>query len=154
MTNKTKQPHPYRFSLALEVHLRNLLKQRALDEGVSINKLITKALTLYLTKDIEDESLMIAKLTEVQRHIEFIEKKVDLSQKKDIQWEQFLLALLPELPADSAVRNLKIKRSNERYVQFLTQFRTRARALPSLFETILGDMLEKKAGAGGKPDGT
>jgi hypothetical protein len=151
MSEKKKSPNNrYRFLLIIDTHLRNLLKQRALDESLSINKLIIKALTLYLTKDIEDESLMIAKLTEVQRQVEYIEKKIDLSQKKDMQWEQFLLTLQPELPVDSTTRNLKIKRSNERYINFLTQFRNRIKVIPSLFETIQGDLQEKKQPDTGK----
>jgi hypothetical protein len=138
----------YKSRLTLDVsdHLRDLLKQRAFDEGLSQNKLVAKALTLYLTKDIEDESLLIAKMTETQRQLEFLQKKIDLAQKKDVQWEIFLLAFQPELPSDPAARDLKIKRANQRYAQFLTQFRARSRQLPSALETLLGDLAEQPAG--------
>jgi hypothetical protein len=143
MAQREKRKENYHYPLSIDKHLANLLKQRALDEGLSHNKLVTKALTLYLTKDIEDESLLIAKMTEMQRQLEFLQKKTDLSQKKDIQWEIFLLALQPELPADAAARDLKIKRANQRYTQFLSQFKARSRQIPSMIETILGDMAEQ-----------
>jgi uncharacterized protein (DUF1778 family) len=138
----TPSNHPRTIVFRYDENLKKLIDQRAKEEQLSINKLIIKALTLYLTKDIEDESLIIAKLTSVQRQIEFIEKKIDISQKKDMQWEQFLLALQPELPNDKAARELKIKRAGQRYIQFLTSFRDRIRALPSMFEAVLADMQE------------
>jgi hypothetical protein len=134
----------YHYPLSIDKHLGALLKQRAFDEDLSENKLITKALTLYLTKDIEDESLIIAKLTEMQNQLEFLQKKTDLSQKKDIQWEIFLLAFQPELPSDPAARELKIRRANQRYSQFLTQFRNRSRQIPSMLDSVLGDMAERQ----------
>jgi hypothetical protein len=145
MAQKTKtKKYRSRFSLGLDDHLRGLVKQRSLDESLSENKLIAKALTLYLTKDIEDESLLIAKLTELQRQFEFLQKKIDMAQKKDIQWEIFLLAVQPELPGDPAAREIKIKRANQRYAQFLTSFRARSRQIPSMLESVLGDMAEKE----------
>jgi hypothetical protein len=135
----------YHYPLSVDTRLGDLLKQRAREEGLSHNALITKALTLYLTRDIEDESLLIAKMTETQRQLEFLQKKLDLGQKKDMQWEIFLLALQPELPADPAARDIRIKRANQRYVQFLTQFRNRSRQLPSLLESVLGDLGEQPA---------
>jgi hypothetical protein len=140
----------YHYPLSIDKHLGGLLKQRAIDEGLSENKLIAKALTLYLTKDIEDESLIIAKLTEMQNQLEYLQKKTDLSHKKDIQWEIFLLAFQPELPSDPAARELKIKRANQRYNQFLTQFRNRARQIPSMLESVLGDMAEQQASSSDK----
>jgi hypothetical protein len=140
--NKTRKYH-YRFSLGLDDHLRELVKQRSFEENLSENKLITKALTLYLTKDIEDESLIIAKLTELQRQSDYLQKKIDISQKKDIQWEIFLLALMPELPGDTAARDIRIKRANQRYAQFLSSFRNRSRQLPQMLESVFGDMQEQ-----------
>jgi hypothetical protein len=154
MTQSKGKKYHSRFSLDLDDHIRDLVKQRSFDEDLSENKLIVKALTLYLTKDIEDESLLIAKMTETQRQLEFLQKKIDLSQKKDIQWEIFLLALQPELPADSASRDIKIKRANQRYLQFLTQFRNRSRQLPSMLESVLGDMHELPAEPSSAPQKT
>ena len=61
--NAAQKKYHSRFSLDMEDHLRDLVKQRSFDEGLCANALIKKA----LTKDIEDESLLIAKLTELQR---------------------------------------------------------------------------------------
>jgi hypothetical protein len=140
---------PVKLDAKLQVYLakslKELLVRRARDEHLSESGLTVKALTLYLTKDIEDESLLIAKMTELQRQVEYIEKKIDISQKKDIQWEQFLLAFQPELPLDNAVREMQIKRASQRYLQFLTHFRDRSRALPSMLETVMADMREENA---------
>jgi hypothetical protein len=140
-----------RLQIYIDPHLRELLAQRSRDENLSESRLAVKALSLYLTKDIEDESLLIAKMTELERQVSFIEKKIDLSQKKDIQWEQFLLTMQPELPEDAAARQLKIKQTSRRYLQFLTSFRERSKALPSMLESILGDMaeIEEKSSRGG-----
>jgi hypothetical protein len=133
----------------MEESLKDLIEQRARDEHLTGTKLALKAITLYLTKDIEDESLVIAKMTELQRQVGYLEKKIDIAQKKDIQWEQFLLTLQPELPQDPATRDVKIKRASQRYLQFLTQFRDRSKALPSMLESVLGDMREREEKADG-----
>jgi hypothetical protein len=120
------------------------------DEKLSESALICKALTLYLTKDIEDESLLIAKMTELQRQTGYIEKKVDLGQKLELQWMQFLLCFQPELPSDQKSRLLLLRRGNERFNRFLTMFKDRAKSLPSMLESILADMLEESAVEGGE----
>jgi hypothetical protein len=134
-----------RLQTYLPIHLKNLLAQRANDEHISEGKLVRKILTLYLTKDIEEESLLIAKMTELLRQVMFIEKKLDLGQKKDMQWEQFMLAFQPELPKDARTRALALKRATDRYGQFLTMFRNKSRKIPAMLEAILGDMLEEEA---------
>jgi hypothetical protein len=136
-------PAKPRMQFYIDVNLKELLSQRAREEKIHQSQIIIKALILYLTKDINDESLLIAKLTELQRQVEYIEKKVDIGQKKDIQWEQFLLTFQPELPSETASRDLRIKRASQRYLQFLTQFRDRSKALPSMLESVLGDLKEE-----------
>jgi hypothetical protein len=143
MPNKTDtNKYHYRIGFRINNNLKELLELRSKEEHLSKNKLLEKALTLYLTKDIEDESLVVAKLTQLQRQIEYMEKKIDIGQKKDIQWEQFLLTVQAELPADKTTRDLKIKRATQRYGQFLMQFRNRARTLPTMLESVLADMQE------------
>jgi hypothetical protein len=124
--------------------INELLRQRALEEKSSESALICKAVTLYLTKDIEDESLLIAKMTELQRQTGFIEKKLDLGQKLEMQWMQFLLCFQNELPSDQKNRLLLLRRANERFNQFLAMFRDRAKSIPSMLESVLADMLEEE----------
>jgi hypothetical protein len=138
-----------RFQVHLTARLKEMLFQRARDEHISNGELVRKILTLYLTKDVEDESLLIAKMTELQRQVMFIEKKLDLGQKKDMQFEQFMLAFQPELPKDPAARSLALKRASDRYGQFLTMFRDRSRKIPAMLEAVLGDMLEEETGPAG-----
>jgi hypothetical protein len=88
-------------------------------------------------------------MTELQRQVTFIEKKLDLGQKKDMQWEQFILSFQPELPKDPKTRGLALKRASDRYGQFLTMFRDRSRNIPAMLEAILGDMLEEEAAPAG-----
>jgi hypothetical protein len=127
----------------IPVRINDLLHQRAIEEKVSESALICKALTLYLTKDIEDESLLIAKMTELQRQTGFIEKKLDLGQKLEMQWMQFLLCFQSELPSDQKSRTLLLRRGSERFNQFLSMFKDRAKSLPSMLESLLADMLEE-----------
>jgi hypothetical protein len=130
--------------------INELLHQRAVEEHVSESALIRKAVTLYLTKDIEDESLLIAKMTELQRQTGFIEKKLDLGQKLELQWMQFLLCFQPELPSDKKSRLLLLQRGSERFNRFLAMFKDRVKSLPSLLESLLADMLEEDAGEKGE----
>ena len=57
----------YETHVRLTDEIRKLLSQRARDEGISSNAVIQKAVSLYLTKDTMDESLLIAKMTDVDR---------------------------------------------------------------------------------------
>jgi hypothetical protein len=152
MDKENQEAKSERFQIHLTVHLKEMLSQRAHDEHISKGELARKILTLYLTKDIEDESLLIAKMTELQRQVMFIEKKLDLGQKKDMQWEQFILAFQPELPKDPKTRGLTLKRASDRYGQFLTMFRDRSRKIPAMLEAVLGDMLEEEATPAGQQE--
>jgi hypothetical protein len=141
-----------KLQIYIDPELRGLLLRRAKDENISASKLAVRAIALYLTKDIEDESLLIAKMTELQRAVGYIDRKIDIAQKKDMQWEQYLLAFQPELPADKETRESKIKRAGTRYARFICQFRDKAKALPSLMEAVTAGLNEgKDPRAGGEP---
>jgi hypothetical protein len=138
-----------RGKLKEEIHLRvgsGLLKRleiRAEVENLSKNELINKALSLYLTKDLTDENLIMAKLTEMQRVIVFLEKRVDLGQRMQMEWQQYSLMFQPELPADKQGFALAARRAAERNDEFLEQFRRRLKDAPALLEALLADFLEE-----------
>ena len=79
----------YETHVRLTDEMRKLLAQKAKDEGISSNAVIQKAVSLYLTKDTMDESLLIAKMTDVQRQIARLKHEFDVKQKLDLEWYQY-----------------------------------------------------------------
>jgi len=125
--------------------MKELLEQRAKDEGNSESEIVAKALIMYLTKDITDESELIAKMSEVIRVVENLSKRVEVGQKLDLEWYQYFFAFSPELPKDEKERNLVQERAAKRTGEFLLSFRRRMKLMPQFLESIFGMMLEEEA---------
>jgi carboxylesterase type B len=131
--------------------LKELLTQRAKDEHNSESEIIEKALTMYLTKDVTDESLLIAKMTEIIRQLRYLDRKVDVGQKLQADWYQYFFLFSPELPHDEQERKARLRRAGERTQDFLSSFKRRISRMPALIEAIFGDMLEEEVLSDGEP---
>jgi hypothetical protein len=123
--------------------IKEILTQRAHDEHNSESEIITKALTMYLTKDVTDESELIAKMSEIIRVVENNTTKIDLGQKLGLEFLQYYIMTAPELPKDEKEAKWLQERAAKRTQKFLLSFRRRLKLMPSLLETILGNMLEE-----------
>ena len=133
----------YETHVRLTDEMRNLLSQRAKDEGISSNAIIQKALALYLTKDTMDESLLIAKMTDIQRQIARLKHEFDVKQKLDLEWYQYFFLFAPPIPPEEV--GLRMQKANKDVQAFLQNFKHRAASIKPLIETIFGDMLEEEA---------
>lgn len=136
----------YETHVRLTEEVRKLLVQRAGDEGISSNAVIQKAVTHYLTKDTMDESLLIAKMTDIQRQIARLKHEIDVKQKLDLEWYQYFFLFAPPIPQEEV--GLRMKKANKDVQAFLQNFKHRAAGIKPLIETIFGDMLEEEAGDG------
>lgn len=136
----------YETHVRLTDEMRKLLFQKAKDEGISSNAVIQKALSLYLTKDTMDESLLIAKMTDVQRQIARLKHEFDVKQKLDLEWYQYFFLFAPPIPQKEVA--LRMQKANNDVQAFLQNFKHRAASIKPLIETIFGDMLEEEAGDG------
>lgn len=124
--------------------IKDLLTQRSKDEHNSESEIITKALTMYLTKDVTDESELIAKMTEIIRVIQNLETTLEVGQKLDLEWLQYSLMFTPELPKDEKEQKLVLERAAKRTEQFLLSFRQRVKLMPRFLEGIFGVLLEEE----------
>lgn len=123
--------------------MEELTIQRARDEGNTKSDIVTKALTMYLTKDITDESLLIAKMSEIARVVQNLSVRLEAGQKLDLEWYHYNFMFLPELPKDEKEQNLIQRRAAKRAGDFLLAFRRRMKMTPQFLETIFGVMLEE-----------
>jgi hypothetical protein len=121
------------------------IDRRAKDEDISRNELVNKALALYFEKDILDESLLIAKMTEVQHAVQTLDRRVDVAQKLQLEWYQQCLMFAPSTPQNKKEADLLYKTAAERTEAFLANFRRRLPRLPALLEILLADFLEEDA---------
>lgn len=136
----------YETHVRLTDEMRKLLFQKAKDEGISSNAVIQKALSLYLTKDTMDESLLIAKMTDIQRQIARLKHEFEVKQKLDLEWYQYFFLFAPPIPQEEVA--LRMQKANKDVQAFLQNFKHRAASIKPLIETIFGDMLEEEAGEG------
>jgi hypothetical protein len=127
----------------VRTEIEELIIQRAKDENNTKSDIVTKALTMYLTKDITDESLLIAKMSEIARVIQNLATRLEVSQKLDLEWYHYNLMFTPELPKDEKERHLVQQRAAKRTSDFLLAFRRRVKMMPQFLETIFGVMLEE-----------
>jgi hypothetical protein len=121
------------------------IDRRSKEEEMSRNELVNKALAFYFEKDIVDESLLIAKMSEVQRLVQLLDRKVDIAQKLQLEWYQQRLMFTPQPPQDKKEAALLYKAAAERAEAFLANFRRRLPRLPALLETLLADFFEEDA---------
>jgi hypothetical protein len=151
MTEKTRQTDKARpkrrgksqFHFLLPCDIKEQLVLKAKEEGVSISELAVKALTMYLTKDIMDESLVLASLSDNKRKIDYVDKKLELLAKLHYSWYQWFFLYSPELPDNEKERKLKMASGNKRTVSFIKNFRANLKHMPSFLESLLGDIKEK-----------
>jgi hypothetical protein len=134
--------------------MEELVTQRAKDEGNAKSDIVAKALTMYLTKDIADESLLIAKMSEVARVVQNLSVRLEAGQKLDLEWLHYNYMFLPELPKDEKEQNLIQRRAAKRMGDFLLAFRRRMKMTPQFLETIFGVMLEDDDAGSPKEDGS
>jgi hypothetical protein len=123
--------------------MEELIIQRARDENITKSGMVTKALTMYLTKDITDESLLIAKMSEIARAVQNLATRLEAGQKLDLEWYHYTLMFTPELPKDEKERRMVQQRAAKRAGDFLLAFRRRVKLMPQFLETVFGVMLEE-----------
>jgi hypothetical protein len=134
-----------RLVLRIPASLMDLLVRRSRDEGISRNELVINILALYFEKDITDESLLIAKLSDLQRSVQLLDRKVDVAQKLQLEWFQHYFLSAPPLPSNDKEAALLFRAAAERTDAFLSNFRRRLPKLPALLESLLADFLEEDA---------
>lgn len=128
--------------------IKELISQRAADDGISMNEVLNKAAVMYLTRDTAEESLLIAKLSDIQNSLGKMRRRDDLREKFELDVYQFLFTVMPELPEESRTGIAVLERGKQRFESFLKGFRHRVRVLKPVMETVFGDMLEEDVGEG------
>jgi hypothetical protein len=124
--------------------MKELLSQRARDERNRESEIITKALAMYLTKDVTDESLLIAKMSEIVRVVQNMQTKLDTGQKLDLEFYQYFFMFAPDFPGDEKEKQRVFNKGAGRTQGFLSGFRHREKQMPRLLEAIFGMMLEEE----------
>jgi hypothetical protein len=140
-TNDTKKIRSWAYISPL---IKEMLMQRAKDERSSESELITKAVTMYLMKDVTDESELISKMSEVIRVMENLALKIEVGTQLQIEWIQTFFMYTPDLPNDKAGLNKKYEIAAKRTEHFLATFRNRKKMMPQFLEGIFGAMLEEE----------
>lgn len=134
------------FHVRINSSTKDLLEQRAKDEHISQGDVLNKALVMYLTKDIMDESLLIAKMTEILRQVGYIQKRIEIQEKLTLEFYQYFFLFSPTLPSDKNELAALSSKANSDVQQFLFKFKKRVEKIKPLIETIFGDMLEEDTG--------
>jgi hypothetical protein len=124
--------------------MKELLAQRARDERNRESEIIVKAIAAYLTRDVTDESLLIAKMSEIIRVVQNMQTKLDTGQKLDLEFFQYFFMFAPDFPEDEQEKQRVYNKGASRTQSFLAGFRRREKQMPRLLEAIFGLMLEEE----------
>jgi hypothetical protein len=124
--------------------VKELLSQRAREEHNRESEVITKAVTMYLTRDVTDESLLIAKMSEIVRTVQNMQTKLDTGQKLDLEFYLYFFMFAPDFPGDEKEKRQIFSKAAGRTQSFLAGFRQREKQMPRLLEAIFGMMLEEE----------
>jgi hypothetical protein len=145
LKNKLKTVNT-QFHLRLPEELRKQIKFYSEEENISENAVVTLALQKFFTADIADESLLIAKMNSVDSKLHKLAAKTDLGHKFLLDFFQYNFIFFPPLPEDVKALKIKYAAAAQGFKSFLLMLRKRLKSMPSLEETIYGDMLEAQAG--------
>jgi hypothetical protein len=124
--------------------VKEMLAQRARDERNRESEVVAKAIMMYLAKDVTDESLLIAKMSEIVRVVQNLQTKLDTGQKLDLEFYQYFFMFAPDFPGDEKEKQQVFGKAASRTQSFLAGFRQREKQMPRLLEAIFGMMLEEE----------
>jgi hypothetical protein len=131
------------FHLRFPTELKRQIKNYAEEENISETAVITLALQKFFTSDISDESLLIAKMSSADSKLHKLTAKIDLGHKLMMDFFQYNFIFFPPLPEDTKQLKIKYAAAAQGFRQFMLMLRRRLKTMPSLEETIFGDMAEK-----------
>jgi len=147
MKNKPKnKTETARITYRTTGEMKKQIKLCAEEENISENAVITMALQKFFTGDIADESLLIAKMSSIDGKLHKLIAKTDLGHKFLMDFFQYNFIFFPPLPEDTRSLKIKYAAAAQGFKKFMLSLRRRLKAMPSLEETVFGDMLEKQAG--------
>jgi len=143
MSNKTKTGNT-QFLLRLPGELKKQIKLYADEENITETAVIVMALQKFFTNDIADESLLIAKMNSIDSKLYKLTAKTDLGHKFLMDFFQYNFLFFPPLPEDTRSLKIKYTAAGQGFKKFMFALRRRLKTMPSLEETIFGDLLEKQ----------
>jgi len=134
-----------KFLLNYPVELSKLVKKYSQEENISETAVIIMALQKFFTNDVADESLFIAKMSSIDSKLQKLISKTELGQKFLLDFAQYNFLFFPALPEDTQKLKIKFTSAGHDFKKFLIMLRRKLKNnMPSLEETMYGDMLEKK----------
>jgi len=148
--NTKKRNSSGQIHLRVSSELKKQIKTYAQEEEITENAVITMALQKFFTDDINDESLLIAKMQSIDSKLYKLISKTDLGHKYLMDFFQYNFLFFPPLPEDTRSLKIKYAAAGQSFSKFMLMFRKRIKTMPNLEETILGDMAEKPSEKGNK----
>jgi hypothetical protein len=145
MKNNHSSNGTARVTFRTNAEIKKQIKRYAQDENISENAVIQLSLQKFFTSDVSDESLLIAKMTRLDGVLNKLNNKSDLFHKLLLDFFQYNFLFFPSLPEDTKQLKIKYSAAAKSFRQFMAMFRKRLKAMPSLEETIYGDLLEAQA---------
>jgi predicted transcriptional regulator len=143
--NKKRQVKSERMHVRLSSDLKNQLLEYAHNENIKPSAVMQMAVSLFLSRDIEDESLLIAKMSAIDERLTKFADTADLAYQYIMDFFQYNFLFFPPLPEDTRTLKIRFAGGAMEYKKFLTMFRRRLATMPKLQEAILGDMLTEQA---------
>lgn len=120
------------------------IKELANERGESLSSIIESAIDLYLTKDVNTESLVFASLENIRRKIDYVDKKLELFFNFYHFSLTTLISGLPDLKNyDKQEANAITKASLLRRDAMVEGFKKQMVGNPSAFERLLTDYIEQ-----------
>lgn len=78
----------------------NILKQKALEQNVSMSTLIRQALINYINRTLSDTELLYASMNEISKKVRYLDNKVELLALIIMEQTKYHMTVLPHNPVN------------------------------------------------------
>lgn len=140
---KEEENKEVRFTLRYSAYLNDLVMKKAKELEMSKNEICIIALQEYLTRDITDESLLLAKLSDMQRTVRMTDNKIEVWGKMFMYYLRYFFLFSPEYPEDREIFSKALKNAEKRTQGFLRRQKEFMKESPRFLEMLLADSGEE-----------
>lgn len=119
------------------------IEELAEEKGVSNTEAVIDAVLFKYNADIVDEHILLGRMTQLQKKLDHIDKKVETISNLICFAAPYLLALHPKLPKDKTEANLQLLESSKIFKDIVDSYRNWLKSEKiSFMQSIFGDSQE------------
>ena len=132
-----------------DIHIRmdqaicEMIETLCKEENLSRTEVIERCIRQYYTEDTLDENLLLARMTALEKKIDWLNNKTETFYKLAYAFMQYVVTFLPALPKDKTEAQMILDGGAERFANLVKRFRKTEKEVDiSFVQQVWGDTQE------------